>query len=48
MIDIKINKDYFEVKKIWHDNDDDFYTEMMTMLLVLSTMNAMKMKDNVI
>lgn len=42
MIDIKINKDYFEVKKIWHDNDDDFYTEMMTMLLVLSTMNAMK------
>ena len=30
------------MKKIWHDNDDDFYTEMMTMLLVLSTMNAMK------
>lgn len=42
MIDIKINKDYFNVRKVWHDNDDDFYTEIMTLILLLTIMKAME------
>lgn len=42
MIDIKINNDLFVVRNVWHDNDEDFYKEVMTLVLILSTMNAMK------
>lgn len=42
MIDLRINKEYVDVRKMFHSDDIDFNTELLTLILTLTIINAME------
>lgn len=42
MIDMRINNDYVDVRKMFHRDDIEFNTELLTLILTLTVINAME------
>ncbi len=42
MIDLKINKDHIEIKKLFHRDDEEFRCELLTIILTLVVINSLE------